>query len=159
MMWAVQVVISKLTAMTHRWSLGHALALPPRGGVRHDGLKLNRACGRLEVEWTARDIHPWDRNDASEIKAQKFFEQFLADTETAIDRLFRALPYIDRIDATIRDPGSDAVIASGTLERICQSSHISNSARMRLLARGLRCNLNDAYFERLQRADDVAAVY
>jgi len=153
MIWVVRDLISKSTALAYRWSLRQALTLPPRGGLRKDGLKLKRAVNRLELEWNARDIHPWDQDDPDDTKARNFLGQFLADAETAIDRIFKALPQIDQIHITVRDPASDQVIASGTLDRICPEMDRASSPRMRLLARGLICNLNAAYFDRLPRAD------
>jgi len=158
-MWAIRALISRLTALTHCWSLRYALALPSRGGIRDDQLKLKRVSNRLQLEWIARDIHPWDRDDLSDVQAEKFFDQFLADTENAIDRLFTTLPHLDQIDVTVRDPASDAVIASGTMDRVGQDNDKSTSTRMRLMARGLRCDLNEAYFQRLEGADGAAVVH
>jgi hypothetical protein len=149
MMWADWVIPSKLTALTHRWSLRRALALPPRGGIRNDGLTVKRAYNRLEIEWNARTIHPWDQDEASEIKARKFFEQLLADTEVAIERIFNALPQIDQLDITVRDPDSDQVIVSGTVDRASFGPVRSESARMRLMARGMKCDLDAGYFAQL----------
>jgi hypothetical protein len=39
-----------------------ALKLKPRGGIANDVLVLNRVSGQLQLEWRARDVHPWDRD-------------------------------------------------------------------------------------------------
>jgi len=51
------------------------------------------------------------------------------------------------------------VIASGTMDRVGQDNDKSTSTRMRLMARGLRCDLNEAYFQRLEGADGAAVVH
>ncbi|HVA69081.1 MAG TPA: hypothetical protein VNF45_07180 [Candidatus Binataceae bacterium] len=38
-----------------------------------------RLCSRLEIEWRARDIHPWDSGVALERRAAMFVEQSLSD--------------------------------------------------------------------------------
>jgi hypothetical protein len=147
---ALRVLIWKLATVTYRYSLQHALALPPRGGVRNDGLKLKSVCNRLEIEWSARDLHPWDHDDPNQTKALKFIEQCLADTETAIDRLFEALPQVDMIDLKVRDPNSGNVIVTGTLDRYPLDTVYLSSIRMRLMARGIKYYLDGAYFEPLE---------
>jgi hypothetical protein len=99
MFWLVRVFIARLTALMYRYCLRHALTLPPRGGAKNDGLRVKSVRQRLEVEWNARDIHPWDRDDAGVVKTVKFLEQFLADTEGAIDRIFQVLPEVNEIAA------------------------------------------------------------
>jgi hypothetical protein len=47
-----------------------ALEVNRRAGVRNDGLSLRSMRNRLEVEWQAREIHPWDRGLALERSAQ-----------------------------------------------------------------------------------------
>lgn len=152
MFWAVRVLVWKLATMTYRYSLQRALAIPPRGGVKNDSLKLRSVCNRLEIECAARDIHPWDRNDSTEAKARKFVEQSLADTEAVIDRLFRALPQVDVIDLKVRDPNSDKIIAAGTVDRSSLDMEKFQSVRMRLMARGMKHYLDGTCFEPLDPA-------
>jgi hypothetical protein len=49
-----------------------ALEVNRRAGIRNDGLSLKRMRNRLEVEWQAREIHPWDQGLAPEQAAQRF---------------------------------------------------------------------------------------
>lgn len=156
MLWALRVLLSRFAARVQGRSLLHALALPARGGVPNDGLTLKRVRSRMEIEWKARDIHPWDRDAPREAQAQNFLDQFLTDTEAEVDRMFEALPQIDTFDIIVRDPVSDRVIASGTLDRISSELGAFASARMRLMARGFKLYLNEAYFERLQPAGGAA---
>ena len=80
----------------------------------------------------------------------KSFERFLADTEAAIDRIFQLLPQIDELGVTVREPSTGEVIAAGTVERVPVEKQSVSSARMRLLARGMKCYLDETYCERLQ---------
>ena len=69
-----------------------ALGVNCRAGVRNDGLPLRSIRSRLEVEWQARDIHPWDQGIAPEEAAQRFAQQCLEDVDAAISSLFESLP-------------------------------------------------------------------
>ena len=56
-----------LVARFARWwfcrRMVKALALNKRPReVRRDGLSLSQFCNRLQIEWRARDVHPWDRD-------------------------------------------------------------------------------------------------
>lgn len=149
----VQVCITKLASLTYRYCLRQGLTLPPRGGVRNDRLNISHVSQRLDVEWIARDIYPWDFDDTDAAKTVKFLEQFLADTEVAIDRIFQALPQINEIAVTVREPHAGVVIAAGTVERVPVEKQAFSSPRMRLLARGLTCYLDERYCERLPLPD------
>jgi hypothetical protein len=117
----------------YRRSLDRALALHLRGEVRRDGLTLTNACNRLEIQWRARDIHPWDRDVPQEKHALLFAEQTLADTEAAIFRLFEALPQVDVIKLSVVGIGSESPIISGTVHRSTLST-----ARRGLMSVGMR---------------------
>src|SRR5471030_1222940 len=101
----------------YRGRIGRVLARIGRGDVRRDGLRLNRICNRLEIQWRARDIHPWDRSLPLESSAAALVEQTLADTEAAIARLFEALPQVDVIDLTVLGPASETTVLAGTVHR------------------------------------------
>ena len=150
MFWAVRSLVRKVAAISYRYGLQRALALPPRGGVRNDCLKLQSVCNRLEIELSARDTHPWDHDDSSETKARKFAEQSLADTEAAIDRLFKLLPQVDVIDLKVRNPITGDIIAAGTVDRFPLDTEKLQSVRMRLMARGMKHYLDETYFESAQ---------
>lgn len=150
MFWFVRVFIARLAALTSRYCLRLALTPPARGGVRNDRLHVKSVRQRLEVEWNARGIHPWDRDEGDEVATVKFLDQFLADTEGAIDRIFQVLPGVNEIAVTVRKPDTGEVIAAGTVDRGPREKQAMPSARMRLLARGMKCYLDETYCERLQ---------
>src|SRR5579864_776789 len=79
----------KLDGYRYKHDIERALALHLRGEVRSDGLNPTSLATHLEIEWRARDIHPWDRGLLSPAqRAAAFVKQSLADTEAAIYRLF-----------------------------------------------------------------------
>jgi hypothetical protein len=125
--------LGKLDLWRYHRNLDRALALHLRGEVRTDGRTLNNVCNRLEVQWWARDIHPWDRDLTPETQMSLFAEQTLADTEAAIFRLFEALPQVDVIKLSVLGRGSEAPIISGTVHRstLC-------TARRGLMSTGMR---------------------
>ena len=134
----------------NRRRVERALGLHLRGEVRRDGLKLNRFQNRLEIEWQARDVHPWDRDLPPERRLPLFVEQVLADTEAAISRLFNALPAVDVIDLRVLHPDSDTAIIEGTVFRsaLNRNRHLL-SVKMRLLELGISYCLVGSRFESL----------
>jgi hypothetical protein len=128
--------------------IGRALALQRRGEVRTDGLKLLQACTKLEITWSARDIHPWDREDPPDRKAARLVDQSLEDAEAAIRRLFEALPEIDVITVSVVESGSDKIIMAGTVHRSSMDK-TAISVKMRLANWGLRFTLSGSHFEPL----------
>jgi hypothetical protein len=132
----------------YRRRLEYALALTGRGEVRRDGLRLDRIRSRLEIQWRARDIHPWDRDSPPEKRAQILLEQALADTEEAISRLFEALPEVDVIELAVIQPASEGVMLAGTVERSAWSEKPQHlSVKMRLQEMGVGYRLAGSYFE------------
>jgi len=124
-----------------------ALGLHLRGEVRRDGLKLNHFQNRLEIEWRARDVHPWDRDLPPERRLLLFVEQLLADTEAAISRLFDALPAVDVIDLRVLNPDSETAIIEGTVFRsaLNRNRHLL-SVKMRLMEMGISYRLIGSRF-------------
>jgi hypothetical protein len=114
-----------------------ALALHRRRGVRTDGLTLPRVSTRLEIAWSARDVHPWDRSDAPEKKVEIMLKQAMEDAESAIKSLFENLPLIDAIEVTVHEPGSKNIIMAGTVHR-ASSAENGSSVKMRLMNWGIR---------------------
>jgi hypothetical protein len=117
-----------------------ALALAPRGFVRHDVLVLNEVSARLKLEWRTRDIHPWDRGLSLERRTTRFRDQALRDTDAAIARCFLLLPEVDEIEVRVLGPcPSEAVILAGTVVRsdVAAVRGIA-SPRMRLELMGVR---------------------
>lgn len=150
-MWPIiRTHLHGIATRRYRRRAEHALALNRRGEARNDGLVLKAIRNRLEIQWRARDIHPWDRNLPPERIAPIFVEQALADTEAAVSRLFLALPQIDLIDLTVLGLESDAVIIAGTVDRsILGKGPLAPSVRMRLRQLGLNYHLAGSHFEPL----------
>jgi hypothetical protein len=117
-MHVVKTLWGKLNRFRYKHSVERALALHLRGEVRRDGLNLISLRTHLEIEWRARDIHPWDRGLLlPAARAAAFVEQSLADTEVAIYRLFGALPQVDAITLRVLDRTSEHLMISGTVSR------------------------------------------
>jgi hypothetical protein len=114
-----------------------ALALHRRGEVRRDGLTLMSASHRLEIEWRARDIHPWDRSTELGEREAVFAEQSIADTDAALSRLFNELPEVDVIEFQVIRPDSGQLILAGTVERSLEPNSPGLSVRTRLWQRGV----------------------
>jgi hypothetical protein len=100
----------------HRRAL-RTLALNRLCGGRADGLSLKHLRNRLEIEWQARDIHPWDRGVAPAKAEQLFAEQCLNDVNAAVERLFQTFSEIDIIELKVLDPSSGAPILTGSVAR------------------------------------------
>lgn len=121
-----------------RHRVERALALQNRGEARPDGLALDFLRARLELRWTARDVHPWDRDHGGDRRRRIFTDQVLADTEAVIDRCFAALSEIDEIDLAVHDRDSGDTLVSGAVERRdWERGRQSASVRMRLRQLGV----------------------
>src|ERR1700730_1751470 len=111
----------QLKSVFHKPALWHyhrrirkALALHLRGEARRDGLTVDKLSSHLEIRWRARDIHPWDRSLTSRYEREVMFaEQALADTETAVFRLFENLPEVAVVELSVLEPKSEILIAEG----------------------------------------------
>lgn len=150
-MWQLlSAVLRHWDALLFKRRIERALALHLRGEVRTDGLKLNRKHARLELEWQAREIHPWDRTISTAKRNALFVKQCLADADAVLRRLFEELPHIDSIAMCVRDPHSNAVIMEGLV--LSSSLQIPRplSDRMWLAQIGLRFRLSDDSFEPLE---------
>ena len=126
-----------------------ALEVNRRAGVRNDGLSLKRMRNRLEVEWQAREIHPWDQGLPPERAAQKFVQQCLADVDAAIARLFASLPDTDEIVLRVLDPTSGNPIVAGTVTRAEAATARAGPVGMKLRSLGLVYRLANWQFESL----------
>jgi hypothetical protein len=127
-----------------------ALALRPRGAVPHDVLVLHslRAAGHcVQLEWRARDIHPWDCDLPPSRQAEVFSEQALQDTDVALIRLFQRLPEIDQIEFHVLKPlPPDEVILTGVVDRAkVLDPERSPSLRMRLKMLGVHYEMADSH--------------
>ena len=118
MLHVLKTLSRKLDGHRYKHDIERALALYLRGEVRSDGLEPMNLTTQLQIEWRARDIHPWDRSLLSPAqRAAAFVEQALADTEAAICRLFEALPQVDIIALRVLDQTAETMIISGTVSR------------------------------------------
>jgi hypothetical protein len=140
---------SQATRRGFRRRVLKALALNTRGEVRRDGLPLNHFQNRLQIEWRARDVHPWDRNLPSARIARLFAEQCLEDANAALERLFATLLEIDVIEFTMLEPNSGARILSGAVTRSEAMSVKAPSSGMRLKQLGVTYRLQNWRFEPL----------
>ena len=145
-MWrAIQNALRRFEAGWDRRPIERALRLIGRGDARSDGLRLDRACHRLEIRWRARDIHPWDRGLPRERQAAVLAELALTDTEAAIMELFQALPHVDIIDLAVLEPESDRTMMAGTVSRpVANGTRRLPSVKMRLSELGVRFRPLDA---------------
>ena len=126
-----------------------ALEVNRRAGVRNDGLSLTRMRNRLEVEWQARDIHPWNQGVPPERAAREFVQQCLEDVDAAISRLFATLPETDEIVLRVLDPSSGNPILAGTVTRAEVAAVAGKSLGMKLKSLGLVFRLANWRFESL----------
>lgn len=135
----VETVLRTVYGYLYRRSINAALALHRRGEARPDGLRATKICNRLEIDWHARRIHPWDSDDPQDVKRESFVRQSLADTDAAIRRLFQMLPHVNTIKLRVLDPESEAELIAGTVCRADASQPCHEiSAGMRLRAYGIR---------------------
>jgi|SRR5579862_8988978 len=151
-MWRfLETYLGKLDLWLYNHNIHRALALHLRGEVRRDGLVLKNACNRLEIQWRARDIHPWDRDLSFDTEESLFAEQTLADTEAAICRLFEALPQVDVIELSVLGRRPESAIMSGTIHRSALRAARRGlmSTGMRLMDLGVRYHLSGWEFQSL----------
>ena len=111
----LESLLRQLDGYRYKRGIERSLALYLRGEARSDGLSAITVVTHLDIEWRAREIHPWDRGLLSPPqRAAAFVEQSLFDTEAAIHRLFAASPQVDFITLRVFEPDSARVIISGT---------------------------------------------
>lgn len=158
MLHALKRLLHRIGRHRYRRGLERALALHLRGEARNDGLEAASIATRLDVQWRARDIHPWDRKLLSPARRETaFVEQALADTEAAIYRLFDALPQVDTIALRVFDRESEHVILAGTVARPSAADRDRNlSIGMRLRYLGVTYDSAGARFEALENYESPA---
>jgi hypothetical protein len=135
-----------LRGLIRRWKAGDpsksaqdALALNRRGEARRDGLELISASQSLDVSWTARGLHPWDRSQSSLDRDRLFTEQCYADTDAALQRLFVEFPEVDAIRFRVLHPESNEQMLAGSVARSMATPQAADvSARTRLWQMGVR---------------------
>jgi hypothetical protein len=153
--------VQRFFAKFHPWGyqrhVKSALALYRRGEVRRDGLELKSLCSTVEIEWRARDIHPWDRQRPIDEKRAAFVAQTLADTEAAIFRLFQALPHVDWLQIRVFAMDPETPILAGTVSRAAlRGIRPGLSIGMRLRELGITYHSAGLRFESL---GDNAVIY
>ena len=128
-----------------------ALALKPRGFAPKDVLALTELSGQLQLEWRARDIHPWDRDQPPARQAELFREQALHDTDDAVVRLFQLLPEIDALGIRVLAPRDTRLMLAGTVSRReAFATRSLSSPGMRLTLMGVRYHVTEGHLEPLE---------
>jgi hypothetical protein len=94
-------------------------------------------------------VHPWDSDLPSELRAEKFVQQSLTDTNAAIGRLFEMLPEAEVIEIRVLDANSGAPIIAGTITRDEALTVSSPSPGMKLKKLGVGYGLRNGHFEPL----------
>ncbi len=127
--------------------VAHALALTPRGAVPHDALVIKHLAVGLQIEWFARDTHPWDRDLPDSRRAELFAQQCLEDVDAAIPRLFDRLPEVDVLEIGVLERSSQNRIIGGVVHRSNLAEHTDSSLGMRLKAIGVNYRRTDLRLE------------
>jgi hypothetical protein len=154
MLRVLESLLRKLDGRRYKRNVKRALALHLRGEVRSDGLTPISMTTHFNVEWQARDIHPWDRGllPPSQ-RALAFVQQSLNDTEAAICRLFEALPQMDVVTVRVVDRTEGRVIISGSVSRLDFAARDERLAiGMRLLYLGLSYHSCGDLFEPIEES-------
>jgi hypothetical protein len=96
----------------------HALRLAPRGAVPRDSPLLQKMSVSLEVEWYARDVHPWDRDLPAERRAELFTAGVMTDTVVAVRQMFECLAEMDVLQVRVLEPNEPhRPVLAGTVSR------------------------------------------
>jgi hypothetical protein len=129
------------TRSRFRWHhrVARALTLEARGAVFNDQLKIGACATELEIEWLARELHPWDRDLSAERQTKMFVERAVMDTVAAIQQIFEQVPEIDRIQVRVRDPmAPHEALLAGTVSRMgLEDCQHHRSPMMKLKSLGL----------------------
>ena len=125
-----------------------AMAVPRRGGVAHDALQIHALSARIQVEWMARPVHPWDLDLSTEEQSELFAEQCLQDVDQAVARLFEQLNAVDELDVCVLHPESSARILGGVVRRTDFLAAKRLSRQMRLKMAGLAYEIGHGGLQR-----------
>jgi hypothetical protein len=151
----LDTIVRTLTGIRERRRLRgrvvRTLALKSRGAIFNDGLPLRKLANHLEVEWFAREPHPWDEDLPPERRAERFVVESLSDTIVAICRMFDRLPEIDTIRIRVLGPNDpDKTLLAGTVHRAdLHTSRRCPSPAMSLKLLGIEYRVVDGSFEPL----------
>ncbi len=132
--------------------LTRALGISGRAGGAGTSVSLASLSTHLDVEWYARDIHPWDRDLPIERKAVLFAKGSLAHTVTAIRRAFERFPEVESVQIRVLDPRKPhGLLFAGSVFRGDLASVPQNlSPAMTLKLLGIAYRLIDGVLEPLQ---------
>jgi hypothetical protein len=152
MLQILEALFRKLDGRRYKRNIKRALALHLRGEVRKDGLTPISVTTHCNIEWHARDVHPWDRGLLPPAQmALAFVRQSLTDTEAAIGRLFEALPQVDVLTVKVLHCTAESVIISGSVSRRDFAARDQQlSVGMRLLYLGLVHHSSGLLFEPIE---------
>ena len=127
------------------------LALQPRGAILNDQLPLRNLSNYLEVEWCARNVHPWNEDLPRERLAELFVSQAIDDTLAAIERLFDTLVEVDTLHIRVLEPAPPHHrLLAGTVYRhdLGEARRLQSPA-MGLKVLGVQYRIADGAFEPL----------
>jgi hypothetical protein len=154
MLRVLEPFLRKWDSRRYQRNVKRALALHLRGEVRRDGLTPIGVTTHVDIQWHARDIHPWDHDLLSQTqRALAYVQQSLSDTEAAICRLFEALPQVDVVTVKVLDRTEERVIISGSVSRLDFAARDEHFAiGMRLLYLGLSYHSSGDLFEPIEES-------
>jgi hypothetical protein len=135
-----------------------ALRAGRRAGIASDERRLQKISSHLDLEWNARDVHPWDRDLPRERQAELLATQLLEDTVSVIRRLFNTLPEVDTIRISVREPSEPHnVLLEGTVTRAAlRRVRECPSPAMSLKLLGVYYRLIDGSLEPLEQGQQRA---
>jgi hypothetical protein len=107
------------------------------GAVANDSLQIHALSARIQLEWTARPVHPWDHDLPQEEQSDLFVRQCLHDVDQAVAQLFERFDVVDELDISVRDPESNVRILAGVVSRPDYLASRGLSTQMRLKMAGL----------------------
>ena len=134
------------------------LALKSHRQGRVDGLELKGLKTTLQVEWIAREVHPWDRNRPP-MSVQKLYTlQCLQDTHTAIEGLFNEIPEVEALDIRIFSAPSQSVVIAGLVHREDLTHAVFDSPAMNLKTLGVSFRMSNWRLEPLAAVQEHAEI-
>ena len=131
--------------------LAKALGIGRRPADSADVTPLRHVSTHMEIEWYARDIHPWDRDLPDKRKAALFAEGSLAHTATAIRRAFERFPEVTSVSIRVLAPRKPhGILFAGSVSRLDLAGVPENlSPAMTLKLLGITYQMSDGVLEPL----------
>ncbi len=134
------------------------LALRSHRQGRDDGLELKSLRTTLQVEWIAREVHPWDRNRPPRSVQKLYTMQCLQDTHTAIEGLFKEISEVEALDIRVFSAPSQSLVIAGLVHREDLTHAIFDSPAMNLKTLGISFRMSSWRLEPLAAAEDYAEI-